>query len=35
MLHVLDLAGVPLDQIINEHNEINESNTFNNFTASK
>lgn len=34
MLHVLDLAGVPLDQIINEHNKINKSNTFNKFTAS-
>lgn len=34
MLHVLDLAGVPLDQIINEHNKINKSNTLNKSTAS-
>lgn len=35
MLYVLDLAEVSLDQIINKHNEINESNTFNKLTASK
>lgn len=35
MLYVLDLAEVSLDQIINKHNKINESNTFNKLTASK
>lgn len=34
MIYVLDLAEVPLDRIINKHNKINESKTFNKFTAS-
>lgn len=33
MLYVLDLAEVPLDQMINKHNKINEYNAFNKYTA--